>query len=361
MNIQSIPRRTQLKRIVKTTLQIAALSLIIAAPASAQKAVPGPNDALYMYKGADRHQVLVEKAKKEGMLMWYTSMAPTEARPLAAAFEKKYGVKVELWRGPNEALVQRIMTEAKSRRHTFDIVETNGTETEVFARENILSRIYTPYEADFPAGSVPPHHLWMPTRFNYLVTAFNTTKVKREDIPKTYEGFSDPKWKNLVSVESGDWDWMAAIQKKYGTAKANAFFQTFSAMKPDLRKGHPLLAQLVGAGEVPVSLTTFLSNVISVQRKGSPIDWVPVEPVLAIPFGMGVSKQAPHPHAALLFADYVLSPEGQEVLESLGRLPASTKVKHTEINFPFVPLDVAASLDESEKREKQWNDYFLKR
>ena len=361
MNKNSTLGLNKFKTFLKTTMQIAALALICAQPAAAQQSTPGPSDAIFMYRGADRHQVLIEKARKEGSLMFYTSMAPTESRPLAAAFEKKYGIKVELWRGPNEALIQRIMTEGKSKRHTFDVVETNGTETEIIGRENLLSRVYTPYEADFPPTAVPPHRLWMPTRFNYLVTAFNTNKVKREDIPKSVEGFSDPKWKNLVSIEAGDWDWMVAVQKKLGKEKGDAFFKTFSAMKPDLRKGHPLLAQLVGAGEVPVSLTTFLSNVISVQRKGNPIDYVAVEPVLAIPFGIGVAKHAPHPHAALLFADYVLSPEGQEVLEALGRLPASTKIKQTYVNFPFVPLDVAASLDESEKRQKVWDDYFLKR
>jgi iron(III) transport system substrate-binding protein len=128
-----------------------------------------------------------------------------------------------------------------------------------------------------------------------------------------------------------------------------------------MRKGHPLLAQLVGAGEVPISLTTFLSNVISVNRRGSPIDFVPVQPVLALPFGIAVAKHAPHPHAALLFADFVLSPEGQEVLNALGRLPASQKIKDNPINFPYTMLNVGESIDHAEKREKMWNDLFLKR
>jgi iron(III) transport system substrate-binding protein len=361
MNQPSHPAVNRLTRFLKTSVQIAALALICVQPASAQTNAPGPNDAIFMYRGADRNQTLLEKARKEGVLMWYTSMAPTESRPLAAAFEKKYGIKVDLWRGPNEALIQRIMTEGKSKRHNFDVVETNGTEVEIIGREHLLSRIYTPFEADFPTAAVPPHHLWMPTRFNYLVTAYNTTKVKREDIPKSIEGFADPKWKNLVSIEAGDWDWMVAVQKKLGKEKGDAFFKSFAAMKPDMRKGHPLMAQLVGAGEIPVGLTVFLSNAISVKRNGSPLDWVPVEPVLAIPFGLGVAKHAPHPHAALLFADWILSPEGQEVLETLGRLPASTKIKQTAINFPFVPLDVGASIDESEKREKAWNGNFMNR
>jgi iron(III) transport system substrate-binding protein len=350
----------RLRSFFKAASNLAMAAVVFAQPVHAQQAAPGGNEAVYMYRGADRDQSLVDKARKEGALMFYTSMAPTESRPLAVAFEKKYGIKVDLWRGPNEQLVQRILTEGKSKRHLFDVIETNGTEAEIIGREGFLLPFYTPYEGDFPAAAIPAHHLWMPDRFNFLVTAYNTNKVKREDLPKTYEGFADPKWKGLIAIETGDWDWMVAVQQKLGKEKGEAFFRNLAAMRPDVRKGHPLLAQLVGAGEVPISLTTFLSNVTSVQRRGSPIDFVPIEPVLAIPFAIGLAKHAPHPHAALLFADFVLSPEGQEVLDSLGRLPASSKVKN-RVKFQYTTLDVGAALSESEKRQKIWDALFIKR
>lgn len=158
----------------KTAAQLTLAAIVLQMPAQAQPA-PSKNEAIYMYRGADRHEKLVENARKEGMLMFYTSMAPTESRPLADAFEKKYGIKVELWRGPNEKLIQRILTEGKSKRHTFDVLETNATETEIIGREDLLLPFYTPYTGDFPAAAVPSHKLWMPDRFNFLVTAFNTT------------------------------------------------------------------------------------------------------------------------------------------------------------------------------------------
>jgi iron(III) transport system substrate-binding protein len=353
-------RTTHLKQIVTAAAQIAIAAAVFSIPAQAQNS-NAKNEAVYNYRGADRNEKLVENARKEGTLMFYTSMAPTESRPLAEAFEKKYGIKVELWRGPNEKLIQRILTEAKGRHHTFDVLETNATETEIIGREDLLLPFYTPHAGDFPPEAVPSHRKWMPDRFNYLVTAFNTTKVKKEEVPKTYEGFADPKWKGRLAIESGDWDWMATIIDKMGKEKGTAYFHKLSEMRPEMRKGHPLLAQLVGAGEVTVSLTTFLSNVISVKRRGSPIDFVPVQPVLALPFGIATAKHAPHPHAALLFADYVLSPEGQQLLDSLGRLPASRKIKNEDVNFPFTMLNVGASLDEAEKREKTWNDLFINR
>ncbi|MFN0000891.1 MAG: ABC transporter substrate-binding protein, partial [Burkholderiaceae bacterium] len=99
---------------------------------------PAPHQAIFMYKGADRDARLVERAKQEGSVSVYTSLAPTEATPLGEAFEKKYGVKVQFWRGLSEGVVQRIISEARGRRHTFDVVETNGPEVESLAREQVL-------------------------------------------------------------------------------------------------------------------------------------------------------------------------------------------------------------------------------
>src|SRR6185503_18912187 len=100
------------------------------------------------------------------------------------------------------------------------------------------------------------------------------------------------------------------------------------------------------------------SNVETLKKKGAPIDFVAVDPVAARPQGIGIARQAPHPHAALLFADFVLSPEGQRLFESMGRVPASTKVKSHLNNFPFTLIDPVTIPDEADKWGKLWNDLF---
>ena len=154
---------------------------------------------------------------------------------------------------------------------------------------------------------------------------------------------------------------MATLIKAWGGEKGMDYFRRLSAMRPDVRKGHVLLAELVAAGEVPVGLTLYNSNVVSLKRKGAPIDFVPVQPVAARPQGIGLAKQAPHPHAALLFADFVLSPEGQKLFESLGRVPASTRVKSELNNFPFRMIEPATVLDEADKWERLWSELFLQK
>jgi len=327
--------------------------------AAATLAQPAKNDDVYRYQGADRDARLAQRAKQEGTLVVYTSLAPTESKPLADAFEKKYGVKVELWRALSDKVVQRVITEAQGNRHAVDVVETNSPEMEAIAQEKLLAEVHSPYLADLPAGSIPAHRSWYPDRLNFFVVGFNTQKVKREELPQTYEGFLDPKWKGRIGIEATDSEWMAALVKHWGEAKGMDFFRKLAAMKPDVRKGHVLLAQLVATGEVPVGLTMYNANIESLKKKGAPIDLAPVQPVVARAQGIGVARAAPHPAAALLFVDFVLSPEGQKLYESMGRVPASTKVKSELNNFPFIMTDASVILNESRKWEGLWNQLFI--
>jgi len=318
-------------------------------------------DAVFHLNGPDREAKLAAQAKKEGKIVLYTSLAPSESKPLAEAFEKKYGVKVELWRALSDKVVQRTIAEARAHRNDVDVVETNGPEMDMMAREKVFEAYDTPYLADLPSNAVPPGHLWLPDRMNFFVVGFNTDKVKRSEIPATYEGFLDPKWKGKLGIEATDQEWMATLVKAMGEQKGMDFFRKLAAMKPDMRKGHVLIAKLVSAGEVPVCLSCYNSNIISLKRKGAPVDFVPVQPVAARPQGIGVAKAAPHPAAAVLFADFVLSPEGQKLYESMGRVPASTKVKSELNDFPFTMMDPDIVLKEEDKWQKVWDQLFMQR
>src|SRR5215212_9143540 len=137
---------------------VAAFALVVFSHAGAQS--PGKNDEIFRYRGADRDARLVERAKQEGSVVLYTSLAPTESKPLAEAFEKKYGIKVELWRALSDKVVQRVVTEAQGKRFSVDVVETNGPEMEMLAREKLLAEFHSPYLTDLPAEAIPAHRQW---------------------------------------------------------------------------------------------------------------------------------------------------------------------------------------------------------
>jgi iron(III) transport system substrate-binding protein len=330
-------------------------------PAVAVAQAPSKGAEILNYQGPDRGERLIAQAKQEGSVAFYTSLAPTESQPLAAAFEKKYGVKVELWRSQSERVVQRVVSEAKAGRHAVDVIATNGPEMEALAREQVLTQFFTPHAADLPAASIPRHRLWLPDRLQFFVVGYNTNLVKREDLPASIRGFADPKWKGKLGIEAGDAEWMATLVKKWGEAEGMAFFRKLSEMRPEVRKGHPLMAQLVSAGEIPVCLTAYSANVETLKRKGAPIDYAPID-AIARPQGISIAKNAPRPAAALLFVDFVLSAEdGQRLYESMGRPPVNRKVKSSLTNFDHVYLDVVSVVDEAEKWDKLWSDLFLRK
>jgi iron(III) transport system substrate-binding protein len=322
--------------------------------------MPNPHEAIFMYKGADREAWLLERARKEGgTVSFYSSLSPTEATPLMREFEKKYGIKVEVWRGLSEGVVQRVVNEGRARRHVVDVIETNGPEMEMLARERMLSEFHSPHIADLPQGMIPKHRMWMPDRVNFFVVAYNTQKIKPTDLPKHYEGFLDPRWKGSLGIESTDAEWMGGLVNTLGEERGMNFFRKLSEQKPDVRKGHILLAQMVAAGEVPVGLTIYNANAQSLKQRGAAIDWVPMEPTLARPQGVAVARNAPRPHSAALLADFMISPEAQTLFNSLGRPPANMKVKSHLNNFNFVMTDPSLVVDEAEKWHKLWTQMFL--
>lgn len=303
--------------------------------------------------------LIARAASAQGPLVLYTSLAPTESGPLGQAFEKKTGIKVEIWRAISEKVVQRTVAEARAGRPTVDVVETNGPEMEMMAREQVFRAVASPYLADIPAGAIPKHRLWIPDRLNFFVVAYNTGKVKREELPKSYRGFADPKWRGRIGIEATDTEWMATLVKLWGD-EGLPYFRQLAAMKPDLRKGHVLLAQLVASGEIPVALSAYQSNAESLKRKGAPIDWLPVQPVVARTQGIAVAHNAPHPKEAQAFVDFVLSPEGQALLDSMGRTPVSTRVPSSIGRFDYSVVDPVTVLDEQDKWEKLWQELFLR-
>ncbi|MEI7739106.1 MAG: extracellular solute-binding protein [Betaproteobacteria bacterium] len=317
------------------------------------------NEQIFSYKALDRSSWLLERAKKEGTLTLYTSLAPTEAIPLTKEFERKYGIRVEVWRGLSEGVLQRVLNESRAKRFSADVIETNGPEMEILAKERMFLEFYSPHQVDLPSGMIPKHRLWMPDRLNFFVVAFNTQKVKREELPAHLEGFLNPKWKDKLGLEATDAEWMGGVMNALGESRGSVFFKKLSEMKPDVRKGHILLAQMIASGEIEVGLTVYNANAQSLKQRGAAIDWLPIEPTLARPQGVALMKNAPHPYSAALFADFVLSPEAQHMFNQMGRPPASKLIKTELNNFNYVLTDPALVVEESEKWAQQWAKLFL--
>ncbi len=333
--------------------------LVLPLPALAQDPA-ARNRELYLYKGADREARLLEGAKKEGQVTVYTSLNTKDSGPITEAFEKKTGVKVLLWRASSEKVLQRAITEARAGRFAFDVLETNGPEMEAAAREKLLAEFYSPHFKDLPPAAFPKHRLWVADRFNFFTIGYNTNLIKPEEVPNTYEDLLHPRFAGKLAIEAADTDWFAALVKHMGEAKGMAFFRKLAAAKPQIRSGHTLLAELVSSGEVPLTATIYNHNMERLAQRGAPVKWKALAPTFGRPNAVGVVPRAPHPHAGLLFADFLLSPQGQQLIKERNRVPARTAVDTPLNKFPYEMIDPIITLDEADKWDKLWSDLFLK-
>jgi iron(III) transport system substrate-binding protein len=314
------------------------------------------------YEGPDRDARLADGARKEGELNLYTSLVVEDVAALAAAFEKKHGVKVKYWRASSEKVVQRLVTETKAQRFDADVIETNGPELEQLVREKVLLPIRSPRHAELVPQAVMPHHEWVGTRLNLFVHAWNTQAVQRSALPKRYEDLLDPRWKGKLGIEAEDSDWFATIVKELGEARGLKLFRDIVAANGiSVRKGHSLLAGLVASGEVPFALTVYSHNAEKLKQRGAPIDWYAIAPAVARANGIAVPRRPAHPHAALLFYEFLLGEEGQRLLEKGNYVPTSRKIESAATSMSFKFVDPAVVLDEAAKWDKLYNDIIVAR
>jgi iron(III) transport system substrate-binding protein len=300
-----------------------------------------------LYAGPDRLQKLIEGAKKEKELNLYTSAQSDDMGALVGAYEKKYGVKVNVWRASSEKVLQRAIAEARAGRNSVDLIETNGPELESMHRENLLQQVRSPHHADLIAPAMRPHGEWVGTRLNVFVHAYNTKAVKKEELPKSWEDLLDPRWKGRLGIEAEDSDWLAGLFADLGEAKGTKLFKEMVAKNGiSVRKGHTLLTQLVVSGEVPFALTVYNYKAEQLKRQGAPIDWFSIGTAIARPNGAAVARRAPHPHAAVLFYDFEISEEGQKILAGRDFVPTSKKVDTPLNKLPLKFVDARVTLDE---------------
>jgi iron(III) transport system substrate-binding protein len=306
------------------------------------------------YQGADRGQRLLEGAKKEKELTFYSSIPTDDISALVAAFDKKYGVKVKVWRADSEGFLQRIISEAKARRFEVDVMAGSTSALEPLYRENLLQEVKSPNFADLIPEAIAPHRQWTAVYLNTIVQAYNTHLIQKENLPKSYRDLLKPEWKGTLGIESEDFDWFAQVVMDIGEARGVQLFRDIVAANGvSVRKGHNLLANLVAAGEVPLALTVYGFLAEQAKRKGAPLDWFVIPPAVARVTAEGLARNAPHPNAAMLFFDFLIG-EGQQLLASR-QFVTVARMLDTPINRGSLKLiDSAAMLEQARK----WQDLY---
>jgi iron(III) transport system substrate-binding protein len=317
---------------------------------------------LALYQSADREKILLEGAKKEGQVIFYTSNTWV-AGPVSQEFEKKYPfVKANVWRSDSKALLKRLTEELTAGRSIADVVETSPEYISIMVREKMLQEHFSPelsaYDDDAKIKGKIGVYAWT-NREIYISLGFNSKLVSPADAPKSIKDYLDPRWKGKMSIAGTTTgvQWVGAILDMMG----REFLDKLSAQEINVQNiSGAALSGLVASGEVPLSPTIFNSNIFTHKQKGAPVEWRPLDPVIAGVGTSGMVLNAPHPYAALLFLDYLHSKEGQQVAMKGGLSSARTDIGSLEQKFKKVYIESKYTAEQFEKKIDEWETLMQK-
>jgi len=309
---------------------------------------------LAAYNKPDREKVLYSGAKAEGKIMWYTSLAGGSYKELANAFEARYpGVKVEAYRGTRQELGARIMAETQANRPIVDTIETTLPLLKLLRDNKLLVPYYFPTQAKYPehVKEKGPKGLyfWAIDRESHIGLAYNKNSIPGHLAPKNYDGLLRPELKDKIGFAGSDTG--VTVVGAMIKLRGEEYLKKLRGQNPVVHNvsGRALL-DLVISGEVGASPTTFRNHVEVSLKANAPIEWIPMDVVPSNSGSTAVSAQAPHPHAALLLADFILGEGGQKVL---AEYEYGSPLK--EYGFKRWYPEQGLTTEQYEKLDARWN------
>ena len=278
-------------------------------------------------------QALVDAAKREGKVTWYTTLLVDDASgPLAAAFEKKYGIDVDFIRRDGSIQLRTILEEARSGAMKVDVFD--GTTTAAFVMKEGLAEAYKADSAvDIPAEYKDPNGYWTAQVLYFQTLGYNADLVPANEVPKSYRDLLDPKWKGKMAWTAepqltGGMGFIVNVLTTMGEREGMEFLTALSKQElVRLRNGINGVTQALAAKQYPLGITVDNHHTVIANEKGGNVKWFYFEPVLGLSNNIGLIRNAPHPNAGKLLIDYILSVEGQTVLKAGHHIPSSSKVE----------------------------------
>jgi iron(III) transport system substrate-binding protein len=361
---------TTQKRLPMNLLAVVLLGTAVWLIPLQQLALAASVEDVALLKSTNREKILVEGAKKEGKVSFYTGLIVDQVvRPVKDAFEKEYPfLQIEFFRGNSERVAQKVLTEYQAKRYEVDVISGSAATTMV-QRAGYMQRFYSPHLAEYPPELKDPKGFWGSTNVYFMTLGYNTRSVKASELPKTYEDLLHPRWRGQTmwstSRGSGAPQFIGNIFITMGQEAGKAYVQKLKQQNiAKTTASARQILDLVIAGEYPMAIQIFNHHAYISKTAGAPVEWQPLEPVTATNNSIGLAKNAPHPHASMLFLDFVLSKKGQRVFQQANYLPA-----HPEI--PALQADLKPGGGRFKKanylspeilydKGNEWVDYFQK-
>ena len=278
-------------------------------------------------------QALINAAKAEGKVVWYTGMIVKQlVRPLVEAFGAKYGIELKYATAGDSETVLKLTSQARARRMEADVFDSPGTAIPPLTKAGLIEPFAPSGAAKYDAKFRPPSRIYTAMYALYLTTAYNTARVKPDEAPRTYNDLLDPKWRGrMVWTDtrgiSGPPGFIGNILKTMGQEKGMAYLSKLAQQKIVRDPGNQrVVLDKVIAGQFAIGLMTYNHHAVISKDRGAPVAWVKMEPLVANLGVIALVKNAPRPNAAKLFLEYLVSDEGQKIIREAGYPPADPDV-----------------------------------
>ncbi|MGH7845909.1 MAG: ABC transporter substrate-binding protein [Candidatus Binatia bacterium] len=301
----------------------------------------------------------VDGAKNEGKLAVYSSMSSSDTDTLIRKFQAKYPfVKATFLRLSSGRLMTKLFQEAQAGTYLADVYQTGSIEVYLFQKKGLVAKYSSPENKAYEDSFKDPHGYYTSFYFTPKVMGYNTRLIARDKAPRSYQDLLNPSWSGKLGMPGGNAGvrWLIGMMKRMGEEKGDAFMRKLAGQQIRLHPGITEATSLLAAGEHHALVFTNADNVEELKGKGAPVEWVADEPVTTTQTVLALSSRAPNPNAARLYIDFVLSREGQQIIQSFNRIPARSDVPSDPPNLKkglkFFPYYGNWAEDENKYTEK---------
>ena len=290
---------------------------------------------------AEDRDAILAKAKEEKTLVLYSSADLRDGTALIHAFQKNFRfIEPRLFRVGSSQIPVRVLQEHRAGANLVDVIQAGDFVFYELSRASIFQPYDSPERRAFPAEFKDKDGLWTSGYHNAAVIAFNTNRVKTEDLPKTYDDLLHPKWKGKMILDINGPEWYAGMLQVLGQEKGLNFMRGLAKQNLHLSNGKVLANQILISGEYNLLVNDYEHLVQSAKKRGAPIDSIAAYPVLSRVSTIALARYAPHPNVGRLYIDFVLSEDGQKILRSFGRGSSRRGIEPDELQKKGVKLSV---------------------
>jgi iron(III) transport system substrate-binding protein len=313
--------------------------------AEAATALP---EELNRISASEREALLVEGAKKEGEVMWYANWAGDELAKISQGFKKKYPfINLLIFRGVSGKVEDKVTTEYRAGKHIVDVILAGTSKMVPFRDAGIIGRYLSPQVTNLQPKLYDKDGWWVSLAMSPTVIGANTNLVPPQDTPKEWRDLLHAKWKGKIGLDTEPDIMILGMVQAWGEERTLEFIRALARNQPQIRSGHTLLAQLVAAGELPIGAELYGYRVAELIAKKAPMRMSYPNPSIFTLSPIMTAGSPPHPHAAALLCDFLLSEEGQTIIGmDIGRTPVRRGIPARNPEFikvqesdAFLPLD----------------------